>query len=342
MADFKPFGSLRSVINGVKGRFRGTLSRFGSVAVLRREVDTMATKYRNLRFKFGGILVSEVGPVYGGGKAEYVQNVDEDYLSIPELTDYAKSFGISKLEKTYAVPSLGGDLAELRNDMDICNKVLFMHDGDTIDIYVCHDSILEDVDSAEGQISQSLSQVGESFNAHGKSDGSLTAQPKTSDLGLGSSSTFPSSERVENDGVADWTDTEEEVEPSVQQETEPSIQEESSTGKKRGRGQYERASINNTCTRKGACSSYKKRPRVVGQGVFVADTGYTCINSSAHVTCNIGFKLTKGLKWKGKHAMTQRELKVQSVMRRIQTKSKVVGIQTRAQAQEKSPSKKTS
>ncbi|KAG5611808.1 hypothetical protein H5410_023089 [Solanum commersonii] len=52
--------------------------------------------------------------------------------------------------------------------------------------------------------------------------------------------------------------------------------------------------------------------------------------SSAHMTCNIGFKLTKGLKWKDKHAMTQRELKVQSVMRRIQTKSKAVGIQTRA------------
>ncbi|KAH0758355.1 hypothetical protein KY290_021848 [Solanum tuberosum] len=49
MADFKPFGSLRSVIDGVKGRFLGTLSGFGSVAVLRCEVDTMATKYLNLR-----------------------------------------------------------------------------------------------------------------------------------------------------------------------------------------------------------------------------------------------------------------------------------------------------
>ncbi|KAH0693636.1 hypothetical protein KY285_020733 [Solanum tuberosum] len=218
MADFKHFGSLRSVIDGVKGRFRGTLSRFGLVTVLRREVlarfskafgrfsfdlvDTMATKYLNLRFKFGGILVSEVGPVYVVGKVEYVQNVDEDHLSIPELTNYAKSFGISKLEKTYAVPSLGGDLAELKNDMDICNIALFMHDGDTIYICVCHDSILEDMGSTEGQISQSLSQVGESFNAHRKFDGSLAAQPKNSDLGLCSSSTFPSSERVENDGVA--------------------------------------------------------------------------------------------------------------------------------------------
>ncbi|KAH0673347.1 hypothetical protein KY284_024434 [Solanum tuberosum] len=99
MADFKPFGSLRSVIDGV---------------------DTMATKYLNLRFKFGGILVSEVGPVYVGGKTEYVENVDEDHLSIPELADYAKSFGISKLGKTYVVPSLGGDLVEFKNDMDIC------------------------------------------------------------------------------------------------------------------------------------------------------------------------------------------------------------------------------
>ncbi|KAH0761499.1 hypothetical protein KY290_017572 [Solanum tuberosum] len=131
---------------------------------------------------------------------------------------------------------------------------------------------------------------------------------------------------------------------------------ESTTGKKRGRGHYERASNCKTGTRRGAGSGYKKRPKVVGQGVFVADTGYTCINqglsssrrvntgvvSSAHVTGDIGFKPTKGLKWKGKHAMTQRELQVQSVMRRIQTKSKVAGIQTRAQAKGKSPSKKTS
>ncbi|KAG5591290.1 hypothetical protein H5410_041804 [Solanum commersonii] len=158
-------------------------------------------------------------------KTEYVENVDEDHLSIPEVADYAKSFEISKLGKTYVVPYLGGDLVELKNDMDICNIALFIHDGDTIDIYVCHDTILEDVGPTEGQISQYLSQVGESLNAHGESDGS--------------SSTFSSSEKVENNGVAGvqqetddgyssiyWTDTKEEVEPSVQQRTEPSIQEE--------------------------------------------------------------------------------------------------------------------
>ena len=76
----------------------------------------------------------------------------------------------------------------------------------------------------------------ESFNLHGKS---LTAQPKKSDLGLGSSSSFPATERLKNDGVArvkqesdndyssiDWTDTEEEVEPTIQQGTKPSIQQE--------------------------------------------------------------------------------------------------------------------
>ncbi|KAG5615987.1 hypothetical protein H5410_015811 [Solanum commersonii] len=172
----------------------------------------MTTKYLNLRFKYGGILVSEVGPIYVGGRTDYVENLDEDHLSIPELADYAKSFGISKLGKTYAIPSLGGDLVELKNDMNICNIALYMHDGDTIDIYVCDDTILEDVGPSEA---------------------------KKSDLGLGSSSSFSSSERVENDGVArvqqetdndyssiDWTDTEEEVEPTVQQGTEPSIQEE--------------------------------------------------------------------------------------------------------------------
>ncbi|TMW80419.1 hypothetical protein EJD97_020331 [Solanum chilense] len=120
--------------------------------------------------------------------------------------------------------------------MDICRMALFMHDGDTIDIYVCDDTILDDVGPSEGQISQSLSQVVESFNSHGES---LTALPNKSDLGLGSSSSFPSTERLENDDVArveqesdddyssrDWTDTEEEVEPTFQQGTESSIQEE--------------------------------------------------------------------------------------------------------------------
>ena len=94
---------------------------------------------------------------------------------------------------------------------------IIMHDGDTIDIYVCDDTILDDVDPSEGQISQSLSQVIESFNAHGES---LTAQPKKLNL----------LERLENDGVArvehesdddyspiDLNDTEEEVKQHVQQ-----------------------------------------------------------------------------------------------------------------------------
>ncbi|XP_049360754.1 uncharacterized protein LOC125825462 [Solanum verrucosum] len=58
----------------------------------------------------------------------------------------------------------------------------------------------------------------------------------------------------------------------------PTPTQESTTGKKRGRGQYERASNNKTGTQRGAGSGYKKMPKVVGQGVFVVDTGYTCIN----------------------------------------------------------------
>ncbi|KAG5605167.1 hypothetical protein H5410_026659 [Solanum commersonii] len=63
----------------------------------------------------------------------------------------------------------------------------------------------------------------ESFNALGESDGSLNAQAKNQNLGLGSSSTFLSSQRVENERVAtvqqeindfyssiDWIDFEEE------------------------------------------------------------------------------------------------------------------------------------
>ncbi|KAG5612117.1 hypothetical protein H5410_023398, partial [Solanum commersonii] len=129
-------------------------------------IDTMATKYLNLRFKFGGILMSEVGPIYVGGRTEYVENVDKDHLSILELVDYAKSFGIN--------------------------------------IYVCHDTILEDVGSTEGQISQSLSQVVKELRMMG-----CRCQQETDD----------------GYSLIDWTDTEEEekAEPSAQENVEKDI-----------------------------------------------------------------------------------------------------------------------
>ena len=57
--------------------------------------------------------------------------------------------------------------------------------------------------------------------------------------------------------------------------------------------------------------------------------------SSAHVTGDISFKPTKGLKWKGKQVMTQRELQVESVMRRIQTRSKADGPSKKVTSQRK-------
>ena len=56
---------------------------------------------------------------------------------------------------------------------------------------------------------------------------------------------------------------------------------------------------------------------------------------SLHVTGDIGFKPTKGLKWKGKQAMTQRKLQVESVMRRIQTRSKADGHSNKVTSQRK-------
>lgn len=135
----------------------------------------MITKYLNLRFKLGGILVSEVGLVYIGGRTEYVKNVNEDHLSTPELADYATSFGISNLAKTYAAPSLGDDLVISKNYMDICRMELFMHDWYIIDIYVCDDTIMDDVVPNKCQITKSLSQVVESYNANVES---LIAQVK--------------------------------------------------------------------------------------------------------------------------------------------------------------------
>ncbi|KAG5568056.1 hypothetical protein H5410_064928 [Solanum commersonii] len=131
----------------------------------------------------------------------------------------------------------------------------------------------------------------------------------------------------------------------------PTPTQESTIRKKRGRGQYERASgkgkeeVVEVVTRRGLKwldKVYLLLILDIHQGLSSNRRVNTGVVISAHVTGDIGFKPTKGLKWKGKHAMTQRELQVQSVMRYIQTRSKVAGIQTRAQARGKSPSKKTS
>ena len=68
------------------------------------------------------------------------------------------------------------------------------------------------------------------------------------------------------------------------------------------------------------------------QGLSSTRRVNTGMVSYAHVKGDIGFKPTKGLMWKVKQAMTQRELNVESVMRHIQTRSKVDDIQTRSQA----------
>lgn len=97
-------------------------------------------------------------------------------------------------------------------------------------------------------------------------------------------------------------------------------------------------------------------PRLQGHGVFVAQSGFTSINhglptarkvytgpliDSTHVTGDIGYKPSKGLKWKGKEAVTQRQLQVQAAMARIKTRSQSAGIQARSKVMGKSPSMKT-
>ncbi|XP_019233228.1 PREDICTED: uncharacterized protein LOC109213846 [Nicotiana attenuata] len=96
-----------------------------------------------------------------------------------------------------------------------------------------------------------------------------------------------------------------------------------------------------------------KSPRVVGHGVFVSKTGYSCVNqglqssrlvttptmiNSAEVTGDIGYKTSKSLKWKGKPAISQRQLQMKSTMHRVQKKAKAIKIQARSQTG-KSPSK---
>ncbi|KAH0752770.1 hypothetical protein KY285_005918 [Solanum tuberosum] len=85
--------------------------------------------------------------------------------------------------------------------------------------------------------------------------------------------------------------------------------------------------------RKGANNAIK-RPRVVGHGVFVSKDGFICAEqgrsisrviksgaqekliSSAIVTGDLGYAPSKGLKWKGKSAITGRQLQHKSALLR--------------------------
>ncbi|OIT19795.1 hypothetical protein A4A49_55557, partial [Nicotiana attenuata] len=105
----------------------------------------MASKYFNFIWKIGVMLVSEVGPVFVGGRIEYSFNIDSDHLSIPELVDIAKDFGVTKLGTTYIAPSKGGKLVKLEKDKNLLDLGVLLNDGDTIDIFICNDSNFEDV-----------------------------------------------------------------------------------------------------------------------------------------------------------------------------------------------------
>ncbi|KAJ8550169.1 hypothetical protein K7X08_033876 [Anisodus acutangulus] len=61
--------------------------------------------------------------------------------------------------------------------------------------------------------------------------------------------------------------------------------------------------------------------------------------NSALVTGDIGYKLSKCLKWKRKEIVTQRQLQYQSAMHKVQTRSEAIGIQTRPKSG-KAPKKK--
>lgn len=61
--------------------------------------------------------------------------------------------------------------------------------------------------------------------------------------------------------------------------------------------------------------------------------------NSTHVTADIVYKPSKGLKWKEKKVVTQRQLQVHFSIAKIKTRSQSVGVQTRVKAMGKSSSK---
>ncbi|TMW80849.1 hypothetical protein EJD97_014414 [Solanum chilense] len=98
----------------------------------------MDTKYVNLRFHIGDILVSEVGPAYIGRKKEYAFNVDIDRLSITEINDYCRDFGVTNIEKIYIGVAQVGNLVELVKDRDLLVLANMLVAGGIMDIYICH------------------------------------------------------------------------------------------------------------------------------------------------------------------------------------------------------------
>ncbi|MCD7454497.1 hypothetical protein HAX54_025118 [Datura stramonium] len=98
----------------------------------------MTTKYINLRFRFGGILVSDIGPVYIRKNKKYVFNVDTDHLPIPEVKDYCRNFGISNIDKMFVVVPNGEGLLELVKNRDLLLLSKLLANGGTLDIYICY------------------------------------------------------------------------------------------------------------------------------------------------------------------------------------------------------------
>ncbi|OIT33332.1 hypothetical protein A4A49_40678 [Nicotiana attenuata] len=346
----------------------------------------MDTKYVNLRWKTGGILLSEVGPLYVGGRVEHVTNVDCDHLSIPALSDYAKDFGIRKLGKTYIMSAKGGSLVELTKDRDLMDLAMLLNNGDTIDIFVSSDSQFEEVDAIERS---QISHVGEPFNASSSTQQdnresfvpcgpSLNTTAANPDLGLPT----PLNTTQEEDSPIDWTSSSEEEESAAaddvedivadSQQVEPAGEEEEIASGDESERSFDYGSDVHEELRvvKEDMKKYRQKNRrklrkekpdgFLGKvGVQMSQSRLTIQDTNAikpltticviqnmwqssnpkhglptarkvytgplidstHVTGDIGYKPSKGLKWKGKEAVTQRQLQVQAAMARIKTRS---------------------
>ncbi|MCD7464364.1 hypothetical protein HAX54_052578 [Datura stramonium] len=137
----------------------------------------MATKYINLRFHFGGILMSDVGPVYIGGNKKYAFNIDMDHLSNAEVKDYCRDFGVSNIDKMYVVVPDGGGLLKLVKNGDLLLLSALLANGGTMDIYIYHKGEVfiknthvsgesfETTCGVDGPNKDSTKKVGEGLNA---------------------------------------------------------------------------------------------------------------------------------------------------------------------------------
>ncbi|KAJ8565488.1 hypothetical protein K7X08_008064 [Anisodus acutangulus] len=114
-------------------------------------------------------MMSEVGPTFVRDRTENSFNIDFDHLSIPELIDLAKEFGVNKLGAIYISPK-GGDEQEedVASGEDVVENFTSDVEHSSSEEDVEHSSSEEDVEhssSEEDVVNESDSELSDDYGS---------------------------------------------------------------------------------------------------------------------------------------------------------------------------------